>query len=88
MKDGPFPWSDFMVQLSWLDFLIINKFTKPLGPSLGVDRMWTKRNDHAPKMNVLDFFKMYMPKRVVLGENYKSRMTILLSSLVFVFSSP
>ena len=30
MEDGLFPWSDLMVQ-----------FTKSLGPSLGVDWMWT-----------------------------------------------
>ena len=32
-----------------------NQFTKPLGSSLGVNRMWTKKNDHAPKVNVLIF---------------------------------
>ena len=35
LEDGMFPWSDFMVQLSWSNFLK-NQFTKPLGPSLGV----------------------------------------------------
>ena len=39
MEDGLFPWSNFLE----------NQFTKPLGPSLGADRMWTKRNGHAPK---------------------------------------
>ena len=33
-----------------------NQFTKPLGPDLGVNRMWMRRNDHAPKVNVLIFF--------------------------------
>ena len=48
MEDGLFPWSDLMVQLPWPDFLE-NQFTKPLGPSLGVNRMWIKKNDHAPR---------------------------------------
>ena len=43
MEDGLFSWSDFMV------WILKNPFTKPLGPSLGVNQMWTKRNDHAPK---------------------------------------
>jgi len=27
-----------------------------LGPSLGVNRMWTKKNDHAPKSECVEFF--------------------------------
>jgi hypothetical protein len=39
-----------MIQLFWTHFLKKkNQFTKPLGPSLGVNRIWTKRNDHASK---------------------------------------
>lgn len=38
MKDGLFPWFDFMVQLPWSNFLKI-QFTKPLGPALGVNYM-------------------------------------------------
>jgi hypothetical protein len=30
-------------------------FTKSVGPSLGVNPMWTKRTDHSPKMNMLIF---------------------------------
>lgn len=33
-------------------------FTKFVGPSLGVNPMWTKRTDHSPKMNMLIFFNM------------------------------
>ena len=29
---------------------------KALDPSLGVNRMWTKKNDHAPKSECADFF--------------------------------
>ena len=36
--------------------------TKYLGFSLGVNRMWTKRNEHAPKSKCADFFK-YIPKK-------------------------
>ena len=62
MEDGLFHGSDFMVQLPWSDLLKTNQFTKPLGPSLDVNRMWTKRNDHAPKSECayLNFyFNMY-----------------------------
>ena len=44
----------FMVKLSWADFLK-NKM-KALGPSLRVNQMWTKKNDHAPKIERIDFF--------------------------------
>ena len=46
---------DFMVQLPWSDFLKY-QFTKPLGPSLGVNQMWTKRNNHTPKSDGASFF--------------------------------
>jgi hypothetical protein len=29
---------------------------KAFGPSLGVNQMWTKKNDHAPKSEGADFF--------------------------------
>ena len=50
---------------SWSKFLR-NIFTKALDPSLGVNQMWTKSNDHAPKVNVLifNFFNFfYMSKK-------------------------
>ena len=62
----PFPWSNLMVQLSWSDFLK-NQFTKPLGPSLIVNRMWTKRNDHAPNNECVDFFNI-CPKKAILKQ--------------------
>ena len=40
--------------------------------------MWTKRNDRAPKVNVL-VFKYICPKRAVVTKK-KSSLTILLSS--------
>ena len=61
-------------------FLKKKQITKPLGPSLGVNWMWTKRNDCAPKSEWVDFF-YYMPKKGSFGKS--SSLTILLSSLVF-----
>ena len=62
-----------------------NQFAKPLGPSLGVNRMWIERNDHAPKSECADFFNI-CPKRVILKKN--TSLIIPLSSLVFIFPSP
>ena len=45
---------------------------KALGPSLGVNRMWIKKNDHAPKIECATY-----PKRAF---KKKSSLTILLSS--------
>ena len=48
--DGPI----FVVQF------LFKKITQPLGPPLGIKRMWTKRNDNAPKkMNLF----WYMSKK-------------------------
>ena len=73
-----------MAQLPRSDFLK-NQFTKLLGPPLDVNRMWTKRNDHAPKRERTDFINI-PSKRTILKKN--QGLTILLSSLVFIFSSP
>jgi hypothetical protein len=72
-----------MVQLSWFVFLE-NQFTKSLGFSRGVNWMWTKSNDHARKNERVVFFFYICSKRVVI-KNYS--LTILLFSLVFIFSS-
>ena len=58
---------------------------KPLGPSLGVNHMWTKRNDHAPKSEFVFYFYFYFnicPKRTVL------KQIKFFYSFVFIFSSP
>jgi hypothetical protein len=47
--------------------------------------MWTKRNDHAPKSERVEFF-ITCPKRVVLKKKKKS-LTILVSSLIVAFYS-
>ena len=54
MKDGLFSWSD----------LSKNQFTKSLGLSLGVNWMWTKRNDHAPKIERVVFKKICLKMAV------------------------
>jgi hypothetical protein len=48
----PFPWFNFFK----------NQITKPLGLSLGVNRMWTKRNDHTPTSECAKFFLIYVQK--------------------------
>ena len=51
-----------------------NQLRKPLGPLLGVNQMWTKRNDHAPKSGRADLFIMY-PKRAML-DFYLNNMSL------------
>jgi hypothetical protein len=72
-----------MVQFSWSDFLIFFVL-KALGRSLGVNRMWTKKNDHAPKRECAGLF-LYMSKKDIFEEN--SSLLILLSSLGLYLSS-
>ena len=84
MEDGLYPWSDLMVQHPWFDFLKENQFTKPLDSWLGVDQMWIKRNDYAPKVNVL-IFLIYVQKRHFWKKKFKLEHS--LSSFVFIFSS-
>ena len=62
MEDGYVPWSDSLN----------NQSTKPLGPSLGVYRMGTERNDHAPNNECDELFLLIYAQ--------KSSLTILLSS--------
>ena len=62
----------------------LNQFAKCLGPSLGVNRMWTKKNDHAPKNECADFLNI-CPKKENLKR--KNSSLIIFFSLVFVFSS-
>ena len=80
----PFPWSNWMVQphgpISYK-----KQFTKPLGPSPCVNQMWIKRNDHAPKCECVIFFNICSKNG---NFEKKSILTILLSSLVLIISSP
>ena len=61
-----------------VSFLKKIRFAKPLGPSLGVNWMCTKRNEHAPKSECENFQK-YVQKAQFWKEKKKS-LTILLSS--------
>ena len=78
------PWTmgkgHLMIHLSWSDILK-NHFTKLLGLSLGVQWMWTKWNDHAPKSKCYYFF-LYMSKKSTFGHNL---LSILLPSLHFSY---
>jgi hypothetical protein len=61
------------------------------GPSLGVNQMWTKRNDHASKNECADFFLYVCSKRTIFNKSQVWPFSCLLlssSSLVFIFSSP
>jgi hypothetical protein len=84
MGDGLFHGSEFMVQLPCSN-LLKNQFKKPLGPSLGVNRMWTKKNGHAPRSKMCWFFYIYASKKAILKR--KKNLTIFLSSLGFHLSS-
>ena len=55
-----FPWPNFHGQ-----FFFKLQILKPLGMSVGVNRAWTKRSDHAPRSRFIDFFNT-CPKREVL----------------------
>ena len=59
---------------------------KALGLSLGVNQMWTKKNDHSPKSECADFFNT-CPKMAVLKKKLKFEHSLVLSwaSLVFTF---
>ena len=64
---GPWKMAFFHGPITMVRFLK-NQYTKPLGPSLGVNQMWVKRNDHAPKSQCVDLFNV-CPKRAVLRKN-------------------
>ena len=72
----------FMVQLLWSEFL--KKKMRALGPSQRVNQMWTKKNDHAPKSERIDFFNT-CPKEGHFEK--KSSLTYHLSSLGLHLSS-
>ena len=79
MENDLFSWSNFNDPNS-----VKSQFTKSLGPSLGVNCMWTKRNDHAPKSECVDFFLNICSKREVLRKK-NSSLTILLSCLHLLY---
>ena len=78
---GPTWWSNFHGPIPQK-----NQFTKSLGPSPDVYQTGTRRNDHAPKVNVLIFF-LYMPKTQQSCKRI-SKFDHSFSSHVIIFSSP
>jgi hypothetical protein len=71
----------FMVQLPLSDFL---KKMEAFVPSLCVNQMWTRKNDHAPQSERVDFFNT-CPKEGRFEKN--SSLTNLVSSLGLQLSS-
>ena len=84
MEDGLCPKSDSMGQLLWSGFLKY-QFTKSLGPSVIVNRMWTERNEHAPKRECYDLFNI-CPKEKFWKEKKKKEIKFD-NYVVFIFSS-
>ena len=60
-------------------FLRKKQVTKSLGPSVDVNRVWIKRNDHASKNECVDFFSIWL-KRVVL-DKFKMEYSFVFSCL-------
>ena len=52
---GPWKMAFINGPSSWSNFYFLEIGFESLGPSLGVNQMWTKKNDHAPKVNMLFF---------------------------------
>ena len=78
---GPTIWSNFHGLVS-----LKNILQSPLGPLVGVNGMWIKRNNHASRKKCAIFFYKKYVKSVQFKKYFK--LTFLLSSLVFIFSSP
>ena len=78
-----FSWFNLMVQLQWSSFFK-HQFTKLLGPSLGVNWMWIKRNDHVPKIERVDFLDIW-PKKTLLERFKFHHLLVSLYSLIWDF---
>jgi hypothetical protein len=68
MKSDHGRWTLSMVRVHGLTSMVrLHKklVLRVLGPSLGVNRMWTKKSDHAPKIEGAHFFNT-CPKRAIL----------------------
>ena len=68
---GPSWWSNFHGPISFK-----KHFTKPLGPSLDVNCMSIKRNDHAPKSECAKLFNLWPNDSI----QYSQFISLLLSS--------
>ena len=61
IEDGLCEWSEFMVRISWSDF-IKKIILRVFNPSLGVNRMGTKKNEHALKSEFVDLIIIHARK--------------------------
>ena len=77
MEEGLFQWSNFLKK----------SILKALSPSLGVNRMWTKKNDHAPKSECADFILIYAQKGHFWKEKKKFAHSLVFSWALLVFTS-
>ena len=75
MEDGLLPWSNFHGPISQK-----NNLQSLLGPSLGVNWVWTKRNDHAPKNECAHYFNICL-KMTVMKKNQVWPFSLSSSSL-------
>ena len=81
MKSDHVSWPFSMIRVHGPTFMVrlLKKLVlKALGPSLGVNWMWIKKNEHAPKNECANFFQ-YMFKKGSFEKN--SSLTVLLFSL-------
>jgi hypothetical protein len=87
MKSDHGRWPFCMVQLPWFNFLIpVYKAFGSLTRCNFVNWMWTKRNDHAPKVSVL-IFLIYIQKWQ-LWIKFKSDHSFVFFCLHFLFPPP
>ena len=84
MEDYLFPWSNFMVHLSWSDFFKSN-LQSLWAPSPGVNRIWTKRNDHAPKSECASFFFSNICPMMAVLEKFKFDYSFAFSCFHLLF---
>jgi hypothetical protein len=81
MEEGISQWSKFMVRL--LKKIVL----KALGSSLGVNQLWTKKNDHAPKNDCGDLFFIYMPEKGIFEKRIKLSHSLIFFWALLVFTS-
>ena len=84
-KDGLFPWVDLMVKLPWSNFFKISIY-RAFGPLTSCKPNVDQEEWPCTKKWLCLFFE-YMPEKDKFRKN-NSSLTILLPSLVFIFSSP
>ena len=83
--EGQFtPWTMKLDHGRWpfpMVWLKTNSIYKAFGPSLGVNWMWTKRNDHPQKLNVVIFFIYAQKGQFWVSFKFDSLFFLVFSSL-------